>query len=95
MFTDIFSWNSQILTEPQKYVNCQLLGPNPRKYHVCEMEFSSISENIKSAKMSCPTVGTQTSYLLKSTNVYEAINGNLLSSFKNVFVLINKPYGEM
>ena len=27
-------------------VYCKLLGPNPRKYHVREMEFSAIRENI-------------------------------------------------
>ena len=37
-------------------VNCQLLDPNPRKYHVREMELSAIRENIMSANISCPTV---------------------------------------
>ena len=40
----------------KRIVNCPLLGPNPRKYHVREMEFSVIREKIMFAKMSCPTV---------------------------------------
>ena len=60
----IFSRISRILTKPRKchvrkydfndlftresIVNCQIEGPNPRKYHVREMEFLAIRENFLS-----------------------------------------------
>ena len=45
----------------RKYSKLLTLGPNPRKYHVREMKFSAIRENIMSEKMSCPTVDQGTS----------------------------------
>ena len=51
-------------------VKGQILGPNPRKYHARELQFSAICENIMSTNNSCPAV-CDNEWISKETRSYE------------------------